>query len=88
MVMVRGLAFFLLFCLSAQPVFAFTVNWPERVQRFSRYVGRHAIAQDRRTQALGVQSRSFHSRVPGYVRALEARARPFQAKPISEAARN
>jgi hypothetical protein len=88
MVVVRSLAVFLLLCLSAQPVLAFTVNWPERVQRFSRYVGRHAIAQDRRTQVLGVQSRSFNSRVQGYVRALEARARPFQAKPAPETARN
>ena len=72
--MVRSLAVLLLLCLSAQPVLALTVNWPERVQRFSRYVGRHAIAQDRRTQALGTQSRSFNSRVQSYVKNLHGRA--------------
>ncbi|MDR2695503.1 MAG: hypothetical protein LBC79_03890 [Deltaproteobacteria bacterium] len=86
--MVRSLAVLLLLCLGVQPVFASAVNWPERVQRFSRYVGRHAIAQDRRTQVLGGQSQSFNRRVQGYVRALEARARPFQAKPAVDAMRN
>ena len=86
--MVRGLALLLLLCLSVQPACAFTVNWAERVQRFSRYVDGHAIAQDKRTRVLGTQSKSFNRRVQGYVRALEARARPFQAKAAPEAARN
>ena len=72
--MVRSLAVLLLLCLSAQSVFAFTVNWSERVQRFSRYVDRHAIAQDRRTQVLGTQSRSFNSRVQSYVKNLHGHA--------------
>ena len=76
--MVRTLAVFLLLCLGAQPVFAFNINWQERVQRFSRYVDKQAIAQDRRTRDFGVQSRGFNRRVEGYVRALEAQARPFQ----------
>ena len=84
--MVRSLAVFLLLCLSAQPVFAFSINWPERVQVFSQYVGRHSAAQGRRTQFLAMQSQGFNSRVQGYVQALEMRARPFQAKPA--AARN
>ena len=79
--MARSFAVFLLLCLSAQPVFAFNINWQERVQRFSRYVGEQSIAQDRRTRGLEMQAQSFHRRVQGYVRALEAQARPFQAKP-------
>ena len=81
MVMVRTLAVLVLLCMGAQPVFAFNINWAERVQRFSLYVGKHVIAQDGRTRDLGVQSKSFNSRVQGYVRALEAQARPFQANP-------
>jgi hypothetical protein len=77
MVVVRTLAVLLLLCLGAQPVFAFNINWQKRVERFSRYVGKHVIAQDRRTRDLGVQSKSFNRRVQGYVRALEAQARPF-----------
>ena len=83
--MVRTLAVLLLLCLGAQPAFAFNINWQAHVQRFSRYVGKHAIAQDKRTRNLGVQSRSFNRRVQGYVRALEKQARPFQAKPVSAA---
>ena len=77
--MVRTFAVLLLLCLGAQPAFALNVNWQKRVDRFSRYVGKHVIAQDRRTRDLGVQSRSFNRRVQGYVRALEAQARPFNA---------
>ena len=79
--MSRSLVLLLLCCLSARPAFAFNVNWPERVQRFSRYVDTHAIAQGQRTQMLGVQSKSFNNRVQGYTRALEAQARPFQNSP-------
>jgi len=77
--MARGLVVLLLLCLSAEPVFAFNVNWQERVQRFSRYVGDHSIAQGRRVQGLEMQGQSFQRRVEGYARALEARARPFQS---------
>ena len=84
--MVRTLAVLLLLCLGVQPVFAFNINWPERVQRFSRYVGKHVIAQDRRTRDLGGQSKSFNRRVEGYVRALEAQARPFLAPPQAPSA--
>ena len=77
--MVRGLVALLLLCLSAQPVFALNIDWQTRIQRFSRYVGEHSLAQGRRARVLEMQSRSFNSRVEGYVRALEARARPFQA---------
>jgi len=84
----RSLAVVLLFFLSVRPVCAFNVNWHERVQRFSRYVDQHSIAQGRRTQMLETQSRSFSRRVPGYLRALEGHARPFQAKPAPSAARN
>ena len=84
--MVRSLAVLLFFFLSAQPVFAFTINWQGRVQRFSQYVGTQAIAQGQRTRMLGMQSESFKSRVQGYVRALEIQARPFQIKPASDAA--
>jgi hypothetical protein len=77
-VMARGLAVFLLLCLSVQPVFAVNINWPERVQRFSRYVSEQSIAQGRRTRVLEMQAHSFHHRVQGYVRALEQRAKPFQ----------
>ena len=82
--MIRILAVVLLLCLGAQPACAFNINWQAQVQRFSRYVGKHAIAQDKRTRDLGVQSRSFNRRVEGYVRALEKQARPFQ-KPASAA---
>ena len=81
--MARSLVVFLLLCLSARPACAFNINWQERVERFSGYVDKQSIAQGRRTQVLGLQSKSFISRVQGYVRALEARARPFQAKPAS-----
>ena len=84
----RGLVVLLLLCLSAQPVFAFGVNWQERVQRFSQHVGAHSIAQGQRTRALAMQSQSFNSRVQGYVRTLEARARSFQATPTSSGAQN
>ena len=84
--MVRSLAVFVLLCLGAQPVFAFPVNWQERVERFSRYVGKYVIAQDRRTRDLGSQSKSFNRRVEGYVRALEAQARPFLAPPQAPSA--
>ena len=77
--MARGLAVFLFLCLSVQPVFAFNINWQERAQHFSRYVGAQSIAQSRRTRMLEMQAQSFHRRVQGYVRALEARARPFQS---------
>jgi len=77
--MARGLAVFLFLCLSAQPVFASNINWQERAQRFSRYVGEQSIAQGRRARMLEMQAQSFHRRVQGYVRALEARARPFQS---------
>jgi len=83
---VRSLAVLLFFSLSAQPVFAFNTNWQGRVQRFSQYVGTQAIAQGQRARMLGMQSESFKSRVQGYVRALEMRARPFQAKSASDAA--
>ena len=86
--MARSLAVLLFLCLCAQPVFAFNINWQERVQHFSRYVDTQSIAQGRRTRVLGMQSQSFNSRVQGYVRALEARARPFQGKPASAAAQN
>ena len=86
--MARSLATVLLFFLSVQPVRAFNVNWPERVQRFSRYVDQHSIAQGQRTQVLEKQSKSFTRRVHGYLRALEGHARPFQAKPAPSAARN
>ena len=79
--MVRTLAVFVLLCLSAQPVCAFSVNWQERVQSFSRYVGKHVIAQDGRTRDLGRQSKSFNRSVEGYVRSLEMQARPFLAQP-------
>ena len=81
--MARCLAVLVFLCLSAQPAFAFNINWHERVQRFSQYVDRHAIAQDRRTRNLERQSKGFNHRVQGYVRALEMRARPFQAKPAA-----
>ena len=85
--MLRTLAVLVLLCLGAQPVFAFNINWQERVRVFSRLVDKHVTAQDKRTQALGTQSQSFNRRVQGYVRALEAQARPFQAdpKPVSAA---
>ena len=83
--MVRILVVALLLCLGARPACAFNINWQAQVQRFSRYVGKHAIAQDKRTRNLGVQSRSFNRRVEGYVRALEKQARTFQAKPASAA---
>ena len=86
--MARSLAVLLFFFLSVQPVFAFNINWQERVQRFSRYVDQHAIAQGRRTRNLEVQSKNFNHRVQGYVRALEMRARSFQAKPPALAAQN
>ena len=86
--MARSVAVLLFLCLSAQPVFAFNINWQERVQRFSLYVDKQSIAQSRRTRMLGMQSKSFNSRVHGYVRALEMRARPFQAKTASDAAQN
>ena len=79
--MERSLAVFLLLCLSAQPAWAFNINWQERVQLFSQYVGKQSVAQGQRTQTLGMQSKSFNTRAQRYVRALEARARPFQAKP-------
>ena len=72
--MPRCLAVFLFLCLNAQPAFAFSINWQDRVQSFSLYVGKHAIAQGERTRVLGMQSRSFNSRVQGYVRDLEKRA--------------
>jgi hypothetical protein len=78
--MVRCLAVFLLVCLGAQPAFALNINWHKRVQRFSQYVGKHSIAQGKRTLVLEKESRGFKRRVNGYVRALEAQARPFQAK--------
>ena len=84
--MARSLAVFLFLCLSVQPVFALSINWQERVQRFSRYVGEQSMAQGRRTRVLEMQAQSFHRRVQGYVRALEARARPFQVKPAQGAA--
>jgi len=83
--MIRGLAVFLLFCLSAQPVFAFNIDWHERVQKFSRYVHQHSVAQGRRVLALETQSKGFSRRVYGYLCALEAQARPFQARPDSSA---
>ena len=86
--MVRGLAVFLLFCLSAQPVFAFNINWHERVQKFSRYVDQHSVAQGRRVQVLETQSKGFTRRVHGYLRALEAQARPFQTQPVPSASRD
>ena len=73
--MARGLAVFLFLCLSAQPVFAFSIDWQKRVQRFSQYVGKHAVAQGELARMLGMQSKSFNSRVQSYVRALEKRAR-------------
>ena len=76
--MARSLAVFLFLCLSVQPVFAVNINWQERVQRFSRYVGEQSIAQGRRARILEMQAQSFHRRVQGYVRILEARTRPFQ----------
>ena len=79
----RSLAVCLLLCLSAQPACAFNVNWPERVQRFSGYVERHAIAQGQRTRALEMQAQSFQRRVQGYVRVLEAQTRSFQASPAA-----
>jgi len=85
--MARSLAVFLFLCLSMQPAFALNINWQERVQRFSGYVDKQSIAQGLRTRALGMQSQSFNKRVQSYVRALEARARPFAA-PASDAARN
>jgi len=86
--MTRSLAVVLFLCLSVQPAFAFNINWQERVQRFSQYVGTQSIAQGRRTQILGTQSQSFNKRVQGYVRALERLARPFHAKSASAAAQN
>jgi len=71
--MVRSLAVLLFLCLSAQPVFAFNVNWQGRVQHFSQYVGKQSLAQGQRTRMLGIQSKSFNSRVQGYVRTLEMR---------------
>jgi len=84
--MSRCLAALVFLCLSVQPAFAFNVNWHERVQRFSRYVDQHSIAQGRRIQTLETQSRSFKRRVSGYLRALEATARPFQTQRIIPAA--
>jgi hypothetical protein len=86
--MVRSLAALLLLCLSAQPVFAFNIDWQGRVERFSRYVDKHSLAQGQRRRILEMQSQGFNTRAPVYVRALEARARPFQAKPASSAAQN
>ena len=77
--MVRTLVVLVLLCLGAQPVYAFNINWQKRVEGFSRYVDKHVIAQDRRTRDLGMQSKNFNRRVQGYVRALEAQARPFNA---------
>ena len=77
--MARSLAVFLLLCLSVQPVFAFNINWQERVQRFSRYVDKQSIAQGRRVQVLEKQARSFQLRAQDYARALEAQARPFKS---------
>ena len=86
--MVRSLAVLLFFCLSAQPVFASNANLQERVQRFSQYVSKLAIAQSQRMRVLGLQSKSFNSRVQGYVRVLEMQARPFQTKFVPTAAQN
>ena len=86
--MARSLAVFLFIFLSAHPVSALDINWQERSQRFSRYVGEHSVAQGQRTQGLAVQSQSFNRRVQGYVRALEVRALPFQSKPVADAAQN
>jgi len=85
---VRSLAVCLLFCLSAQSVFAFNIDWNERVRKFSRYVGQQSVAQGRRTQVLETQSKSFTRRVQGYLRALEMQARPFQATPVPSAAQD
>jgi len=85
--MARSLVVILFFCLmSVQPVFAHSVNWQERVQRFSRYVSEHSIAQGQRTQGLEVHGNGFNRRVQHYVRALEAQARPFKAIPVPGAA--
>ena len=78
--MARSLAVFLLLCLSAQPVFAYNIDWQGRVQRFSKYTHRESVAQDRRTQALAMQSKNFSRRATNYLRALDEHARPFQAK--------
>jgi hypothetical protein len=78
--MVRILAVFLLLCLSEHCAFALNINWQKRVQRFSQYVGEQSIAQGQRTKVLEMQSKSFNSRAQTYVRALEARARPFQSE--------
>jgi len=86
--MARSLVVLLLLCLSVQPTFALNINWQERVQRFSQYADKQSIAQGRRTQVLGVQSQSFNRRVQGYVRALEALARPLQTNSASAAAQN
>jgi hypothetical protein len=84
--MARSLALFLLFgLLSAQPAFAFNINWHGRVQRFSQYVGKHSFAQGKRLLVLEKESTSFKRRINGYLRALEAQARPFQARPVSGA---
>jgi len=84
--MARCLFVILFFCLSVQPVFAHSVNWNDRAQRFSRYVSEHSIAQGRRTQGLEVHGKGFNRRVQHYVRALEAQARPFKAIPVPAAA--
>ena len=76
--MSRSLTVLLFLCLSVQPAFAFGINWQERVQRFSQYGAQQAIAQGQRTKALGMQTQSFNKRVEGYVRNLEAQARPLQ----------
>jgi len=79
--MARGLVVFLLLCLNAQPVFALSIDWEKRMQRFSRYVSEHSLAQGRRTRVLEVQSMSFNSRVEGYVRALWKRGHvPFKSQ--------
>jgi hypothetical protein len=83
--MARSLAVLLFFCLSAQPVFAFNLDWSRRVRGFSQYVAQHSSAQGKRSLVLGTHSESFKRRVNGYLRALDIQARPFQARPGSGA---
>ena len=83
--MARNLAVLLFFCLSVQPACALNINWQERVQRFSQYVDAQSVAQGQRSRFLGMQAQSFTTRVQGYVRALEDRARPFQSAPPASA---